>query len=169
MEKQSGERGFGELAGGSGRKRQRGSHRADQERAEFDWIRGIDLRGIEQHTVRKREELFRGFCEGGSGERERGSSGGGQVDAGGFPGVDHGPAGQDGVSDRELYLAADTGEIFRRVETRCDQGVREMDADGWPELHRAIVLREVAEGSRRERGEGAGQGAVAKALKENNG
>ena len=65
------------------------------------------------------------------------------------------PARQQGsLSDLELHLAADPGEVQRRRQARCREGLPEVDDDGRAAVLRSAGLREAAEGSRRQGNEG---------------
>src|SRR5712691_7271804 len=88
----------------------------------------------------------------------------GKDDAGRFPGLDYRSAWQNGLSDREFYVAADSGEVFERGEAGCDQGLFDVDDGGRAELCGATVLREAAERSNRQRKEGAEQHPVSGAV-----
>src|SRR5207247_6984788 len=120
----------------------------------------IDLRDPEPHALWPGEKLCGRFHQGRP--RERHCRGGwrGEEHARRFPRFHYGRSRQDGLPHLQLYLAARSCYVLRRHQARRQQGLREVDARGRPELHRGPILCQASERSRSKGTEGPEQRPV---------
>src|SRR5215469_6543275 len=102
------------MAGGRRRQGQRGCGGNDSHIARCCRLYRVDLCAAKQNQLWQRKECVRSVHKGEPGEYY--SSGFRREDAGGLPCVDYQSTGEDSVSNRQLYVAADSNKSGRQEQ-----------------------------------------------------